>query len=103
MNVQGLGAIATQPIFQSVARQPAAKPQQDGQTNFGDLLEKVVDTVNVKQQASAASVQQLLSGGNQDVLPVVQAVAKADMSFRLLIGVRNKVIEAYKQTMNMQL
>jgi flagellar hook-basal body complex protein FliE len=36
-------------------------------------------------------------------VPVVAAVAKADMSFKLLMGVRNKVIEAYRQTMNMQI
>jgi flagellar hook-basal body complex protein FliE len=30
-------------------------------------------------------------------------VAKADLSFKLLMAVRNKVIEAYKQTINMQI
>jgi len=34
---------------------------------------------------------------------VVTEVAKADMSFKLLMAVRNKVIEAYKQTINMQI
>jgi flagellar hook-basal body complex protein FliE len=34
---------------------------------------------------------------------VVAAVAKADVSFKVLVGVRNKLIEAYKQTMNMPL
>ncbi|HEV59037.1 MAG TPA: flagellar hook-basal body complex protein FliE, partial [Phycisphaerales bacterium] len=28
--------------------------------------------------------------------------ARADMSFKLLVGVRNKLIEAYKETMKMQ-
>jgi flagellar hook-basal body complex protein FliE len=44
-----------------------------------------------------------LSGKNEDITSVVSAVAKADMSFKLLVGVRNKLIEAYKQTMNMPL
>jgi flagellar hook-basal body complex protein FliE len=30
-------------------------------------------------------------------------MSKADLSFKLLLGVRNKVIEAYKQTLNMPL
>ena len=58
--------------------------------------------VEKDQHASTAAVQDLLSGRNEDILPVVSAVAKADLSFKLLVGVRNKVIEAYKQTMNMQ-
>jgi len=49
------------------------------------------------------AIRDLVTGKTQDILPVVQAVAKADLSFKLLVGVRNKVIEAYRQTMNMQL
>ena len=50
----------------------------------------------------AQAIQDLLTGRSQDPLPVVTAMAKADLSFKLLLGVRNKVIEAYKQTINMQ-
>ena len=49
------------------------------------------------------SIQNLLTGKEGDITTVVSAVAKADMSFKLLVGVRNKMIEAYKQTTNMPL
>ncbi|MHC4204159.1 MAG: flagellar hook-basal body complex protein FliE [Planctomycetota bacterium] len=65
----------------------------------GDYISKVDDL----QQSSDMSIKDLLSGKNEDITSVVSAVAKADMSFKLLVGVRNKLIEAYKQTMNMQL
>ena len=65
----------------------------------GDYLSKVDDL----QQSSDMSIKDLLSGKNEDITSVVSAVAKADMSFKLLVGVRNKLIEAYKQTMNMPL
>lgn len=64
---------------------------------------KAVAQVDDMQQTSDASIQDLLSGKNIDITTVVSDVAKADMSFKLLVGVRNKLIEAYKQTMNMQL
>jgi len=79
---------------------PKSGPGEGGR--FSKTLLDVVNGVEDKQQASHAAIQDLLTGKTQDVLPVVMAVAKADMSFKLLIGVRNKVIEAYKQTMNMQ-
>jgi len=66
---------------------------------LGDCVSKVDDL----QQTSDASVQDLLTGKNNDITAVVSAVAKADMSFKVLVGVRNKLIEAYKQTMNMPL
>ena len=71
--------------------------------NFGDLLKTAVNRVDADQQASAGAMKDYLSGKNKDILPVVSAVAEADLSFKLLLGVRNKVIDAYKQTMNMNI
>ena len=66
-------------------------------------VEKYVSKVDELQESSDMSIKDLLSGKNEDITSVVSAVAKADMSFKLLVGVRNKLIEAYKQTMNMPL
>jgi flagellar hook-basal body complex protein FliE len=74
--------------------------------DFGKTMkavEKYISKVDDLQQSSDVSVKDLLSGKNQDIASVVSAVAKADISFKLLVGVRNKLIEAYKQTMNMPL
>ncbi len=73
-----------------------------GKADFAEKLQHYIDKVDSTKQASTEAVQDLISG-NGDIISTVAAVAKADMSFKLLIGVRNKVIEAYKQTMNMQI
>ncbi|MBM4019178.1 MAG: flagellar hook-basal body complex protein FliE [Planctomycetes bacterium] len=104
MNLSGISRIATQPILPTAAQAsgPAAKPGGP----VGDFTRAVHDAlgaVDHAQQASAISIQDLLAGKSQDILPVVAEVAKADLSFKLLMGVRNKVIEAYKHTMNMQI
>jgi flagellar hook-basal body complex protein FliE len=75
-------------------------------SNFSDALEAIdsyISDVNGLQQASDTSIKDLLSSSNADITSVVSAVAEADVNFKLLVGVRNKLIEAYKQTMNMQL
>lgn len=75
-------------------------------SDFVDTIKavgKYVSKVDDLQHASDMSVKDLLAGKNTDITSVVSAVAKADMSFKLLVGVRNKLIEAYKQTMNMPL
>jgi len=59
--------------------------------------------VDQLQKDSDTSIKDLLSGKNEDITSVVSQVAKADMSFKLLVGVRNKLVEAYKETMNMPL
>jgi flagellar hook-basal body complex protein FliE len=72
---------------------------EEATKNVGKIVSKVDDL----QQASDVSIKDLLSGQNNDITAVVSSVAEADMSFKLLVGVRNKLIEAYKQTMNMQI
>jgi flagellar hook-basal body complex protein FliE len=75
-------------------------------SNFAEAVkavEKYISKVDNMQQSSEVSIKDLLSGKNEDITSVVSAVAKADMSFKLLVGVRNQLIEAYKQTMNMPL
>ena len=71
--------------------------------DFANTIKGYVSKVDDLQQTSNMSIKDLLSGNNEDVNTVVSQVAKADMSFKLLVGVRNKLIEAYKQTMNMPL
>jgi len=66
-------------------------------------IEKHISKVDDLQQSSDMAIKDLLSGKNEDITSVVAAVAKADISFKLLVGVRNKLIEAYKRTMNMPL
>ena len=71
--------------------------------NTVKAIDKYISNVDQLQQSSDMSIKDLLSGKNQDIISVVSTAAKADMSFKLLVGVRNKLIEAYKQTMNMPL
>ncbi|TFG48031.1 MAG: flagellar hook-basal body complex protein FliE [Candidatus Brocadiia bacterium] len=63
---------------------------------------EVVGKVDDSQQVSNTSIKDLLTGKNEDITSIVSTMAKADMSFKVLVGVRNKLIEAYKQTMTMQ-
>jgi flagellar hook-basal body complex protein FliE len=85
------------PIQQSVERQSAGK-----ETAFGKTLLNSLQKVNEDQTQSNASIIDLLGGKQQDINAVVASVAKSDMSFKLLVGVRNKLVEAYKETMRMQ-
>jgi flagellar hook-basal body complex protein FliE len=79
------------------------KPEELKKTNFGDLVNKYVQETRQTEQASETAVKDMLAGKSEDINSVVAQVAKADMSFKLLVGVRNKIIEAYKQTMQMQI
>ena len=104
MAIGPISGISAAGVTNVAASTGAVKPAGAGQGGgFGDVLKNAVDNVNDQQQQAAQSVSDLMSGRENDVLPAVTAMAKADLSFKLLLGVRNKVIDAYKQTMNMQI
>lgn len=93
------------PNLNSISEHKIEKATSD-KTDFANTIKavgKYISKVDDLQQDSDTSIKELLAGKNTDVTSVVSAVAKADMSFKLLVGVRNKLIEAYKQTMNMPL
>jgi flagellar hook-basal body complex protein FliE len=73
-------------------------PANNIQKNLTNGLKKSNELMN----QGNASVSDMLTGKNQDINSVVADVAKADMSFKLLVGVRDKLVAAYKETMKMQ-
>jgi flagellar hook-basal body complex protein FliE len=70
--------------------------------NFGDLLKQSIDQVNeVQQQASALRTAFEKGQENLDLAQVMIAAQKSSLSFDAMVQVRNKLVEAYKDVMNM--
>ncbi len=85
------------------AKTAGSNDKKPGFANTIKAVEKYLSKVDDSQQSSDIAIKELLANKNGDINTMVASVAKADMSFKLLVGVRNKLIEAYKQTMNMPL
>ncbi len=69
---------------------------------FGDLLKRSIDAVNETQQ-KASSMRTAFEQGQEglDLADVMIAVQKSSLSFQAMVEVRNKLVEAYKDVMNM--
>lgn len=76
---------------------------QSGGALFKDMFDSAVNTVENFQSEASSAVEKLLSGQNEDVHTPIIATQKADLSFDLFMGVRNKVVSAYQSLMGMQL
>jgi len=76
---------------------------ESGEAQFGKALAKGLHEVNELHNKADASITELLTGKSNDINSVVSTVAKADMSFKLLVAVRDKLVSAYKETMKMQI
>lgn len=78
-------------------------PAQSGGALFKNMFDSAVNTVENFQSEATGAVENLLSGQNEDVHTPIIATQKADLSFELFMGVRNKVVSAYQSLMGMQL
>lgn len=75
---------------------------ETGQAGFGALLTDAIDQVNASQMR-AAEMKTSYETGNSDasLAEVMISAQKADLSFRAMTEVRNKLVTAYQEIMNM--
>ena len=70
--------------------------------SFGDLMTKAINNVNDVQQKSSSMAEAYEKGvAGVDITDVMIASQKASVSFQAMVQVRNKLVEAYKDVMNM--
>ena len=79
-----------------------AGPQDTGATGFGDSLAQAMNSVNEAQMAAKKlKADYAAETGEASLAEVMIAAQKADLSFRAMTEVRNKLVTAYQEIMNM--
>lgn len=91
--------------MRTMSAQAASKPSAmdaSAGASFGDLLTQSISQVNEAQQ-HAGEMKQAFELGADDVnlAEVMVAVQKSSLSFETMLQVRNKLVDAYKEVMNM--
>jgi flagellar hook-basal body complex protein FliE len=83
---------------------PGATQGTNGVSEFGKLMQKGLDAVNQSQQSANTLATQFEKGVPGVELPqVMLEMQKASVSFRALTEVRNRLVNAYQEIMNMPL
>ncbi|MGC8744158.1 MAG: flagellar hook-basal body complex protein FliE [Verrucomicrobiia bacterium] len=107
-NIQGLGvdkvggnipAEEINKLVQSESQNIKSNPVG----SFDNLLTNFVNQVNEKQNVADETVKGLLSGEGVSLHQAVIAMEEANISFSLMVEVRNKLVEAYQELMRMQI
>lgn len=70
--------------------------------SFNSVMKKELHKVNALQQYSDRMTEKLATGEVDNVHDVMIAAAKAKVSMELTLEVRNKMIEAYREIIRMQ-
>ncbi|MDJ0882197.1 MAG: flagellar hook-basal body complex protein FliE [Gammaproteobacteria bacterium] len=91
--------------IEALAKNQPAQAQKNGTTgdsSFADMMQKAIDQVNTNQMQAAELGKALEMGDpNVDLAQVMVAMQKSRVSFQALTEVRNKLLTAYQDVMNM--
>jgi flagellar hook-basal body complex protein FliE len=77
---------------------PKAAAQDKG---FGDVLKDAVAEVNRLQTEADQAVEGLVTEKQPSLHGTLVALEKADISFKLMMKVRDKIVDAYREVMRM--
>ncbi len=81
--------------------QQAPAVQESGKS-FADFVFERLDEVNRLQTEADAGVQRLITGESDNVAEVFAASNRAGIAFDLLMEVRNKLVDAYREVQQMR-
>jgi flagellar hook-basal body complex protein FliE len=74
-----------------------------GKPGFMDSLKSAIGNVNDAQMEASRAVDALMTGDTQDIHRTMVAMQQADVSFQLMMQVRNKLVAAYEEIQRMQI
>ena len=72
-----------------------------GPSGFGDLIRQTVDKVNTNQMQASKIASAYERGEGVPLTDVVLSMQKSSLSFEATLQVRNKVLKAYEDILNM--
>jgi flagellar hook-basal body complex protein FliE len=81
---------------------PALGSTDGSEPGFRDVLHSAIDDIHQLEDQAESKVAGVLSGSGSDMHSAMIAVEKADLSFQLMMQVRNKIVSAYEEISRMQ-
>ena len=101
MDVQAAGRISPIRPLDDIGMAVATKSTSQD-VNFATVLSDVVSGINDDMVQADQAIDDFENGKTEDLDSVVMASVKADLSFRFLIEMRNRVTQSYQELSRMQ-
>ena len=96
IHLKGIEGLSPEQIFQ------LRKPIKQGTKPFIEIIKSQLNEVNKLQNEASKIIQGFATGDVKNVHDVIIAMEKADISFNLMLEIRNKLIQSYQEIMRMQ-
>ncbi len=97
-NVQGVNQLSTSDLL----NQKKSGVKTEGK-DFGDVLKETLNEVNELQKEGQKAMSDIATGQVKDLHQAAIAIDKAELSMKMMLEVRNKAINAYKEILRTQI
>ncbi len=98
MNIQSYGPNVTKQALGNLE----LEPKQEQQGKFAGVLKQYATEMNQDVKAAAKQAETLAITGEGNMSETLLAMKQADLSFQLMLSARNKVMDAYREVLRMQ-
>ena len=78
-------------------------PTETSSTPFSDFVKRSLADVNRQALGADQAINDLATGKNQDIHNTMIAMKKAEISFELMMQIRNKLMSAYDEIRRMSI
>ena len=103
MNTSGIDQLLQELNSLAARAEGQTQAPAPGSPDFGAMLKSVLDQANNAQQEAGNLTQQFdLNAPGADLHDVMMSLQKASLSFQTMVQVRNRLVSAYQEIMNMQ-
>lgn len=100
MRISGIDGSAVSSVKPAAGTNAGAAAKKSG--GFGDLLTDYVQHVDSLQQKADAAAGKLAAGKIQNPHDLAMTLNEAEMSFKLMTQIRNKMVRSYREIMRMK-
>ncbi|SMO59457.1 flagellar hook-basal body complex protein FliE [Fodinibius sediminis] len=88
---------------EGLSRSRELNTETEEQQTFSDMIQDAINSVDEAQKISDQKTQDLIMGNSDNVHEVMIAMEKAQLSFQLMVEIRNKAVDTYKELSRMQI
>ncbi len=82
--------------------QTGSQKAEKSNGSFSQVLKDSINKVGELEKEASQQTENLVKMDGQDIHNTMIAVEKADLSFQLMMQIRNKIISAYEEIMRIQ-
>lgn len=100
-NINNISSLSTADLLKN--KSGVKTEVQSGGASFADQLQNALQDVNEMQETSDKAMSDIATGQVKDLHQAALSIDKAEMSMKMMLEVRNKALNAYKELSRTQM